>query len=366
MPGRSGARLTVDIILPMYNEEKVVVKTIHNLLQICYPGLKIIVVDDGSLDNSYAVVMDHFGTDPRVKIIQQQNTGKSSALNRAMDVSESDIVVCIDADTLVNRDIIDKILPYFNDERVGAVSGYVKVGNRVNRLTEMQYIEYVTVQNYERKLFESVNGILVVPGALGAFRRSAVIDVGGFMVDTLAEDCDITIRMLCRNYVVRNASEALSFTEAPHITRLFLKQRVRWTVGLVQGLLNHFKMLLTHPNRALSMIVIPYTWLYRIILPMVLPVIDYFFFFTFVFLQQYELLNFYLSFLLLDLLITYFILREQREHANVLQLIVIRFLYKHLTLATYLYIFSKWLNGNLYGWSKIPRQGSVKIEQSAE
>jgi cellulose synthase/poly-beta-1,6-N-acetylglucosamine synthase-like glycosyltransferase len=346
----------------MYNEEKVVIKTITNLLDICYPDLSVIVIDDGSLDGSHRIVTDHFGNNPRVKIIQQGNMGKSAALNKAMSISESDIVVCIDADTLVNPNIIDKILPHFEDENVAAVSGYVKVGNRVNWLTEIQYIEYITIQNHERKLFEPINGILVVPGALGAFRRSAVLDVGGFTVDTLAEDCDISIRMLCNNYTIRNACEAISFTEAPHMTGLFLKQRVRWTVGLVQGLFKHRSLLLNHPNQALSLIVIPYTWIYRIILPLLLPLLDYFFFYTFIVLQEFDLLYFYLSIVLFDVLISYFILKQQKEPVNLIRLIFIRLFYKHLTLATYISIFKRWLNGNLFRWGTIPRQGSVKIE----
>jgi len=360
--GKERAPFSVDILLPMYNEEKVVVKTVNNLLNIKYPGLSVIIIDDGSADNSLGIVTEHFGRHPRVKIIQQQNMGKSIALNNAMGISESDIVVCIDADTMVAPDVIDKIVPHFSDERVGAVSGYVRVGNKVNFLTALQHMEYITIQNHERKIFEPVNGILVVPGALGAFRRSAVAAVGGFSVDTLAEDCDITLRMLCSNYIIRNAGEAVSFTEAPHTPRMFLKQRVRWTVGLVQGLLKHHGKLIRHSNKTLSCIVVPYTWLYRIVLPLLVPLVDYFFFYAFFFLHQYELLHFYLSFVLLDVLMSYFILRQQREPVNFLKLVFMHRFYKHLTLATYLSICRRWFNGNLYGWGKIPRQGNVKIE----
>lgn len=241
---RQGDTLTVDIILPMYNEGKVIVKTIENLLAISYTDYSIIVIDDGSTDDSLAVAQAYFGDHPRVRIIHQANSGKSSALNRALNASQSDIIICIDADTLVRADVIEKIIPYFQDERVAAVSGYVKVGNKVNFLTNMQYIEYMTIQNHERAMFESVNGILVVPGALGAFRRAVINELGGFTSGALAEDCDITLRMLCRNYIIRNASDAESFTEAPHTAEMFFKQRVRWTVGLVQGLLKAFQTII--------------------------------------------------------------------------------------------------------------------------
>lgn len=354
--------LSVDIVLPMYNEEKVVVNTIQNLLGITYPGFSIIVIDDGSTDQSYDVAKKHFGDHPRVQIIHQQNSGKSSALNRAMNSSTSDIIICIDADTLVKPDVIDKILPYFQDEKVAAVSGYVKVGNRVNSLTHMQYIEYLTIQNHERVIFERVNGILVVPGALGAFRRSAVNAVGGFTSEALAEDCDITLRMLCRNYVIRNASEAMSFTEAPDTAKMFFKQRVRWTVGLVQGLLKHAKQLAGQSNKALAYLVVPYTWLYRVILPFFIPLADYVFIYCYFILGIHESLKYYLACILIEIISSLFILIRKGERINPLMLIFLQRFYRHMTFFTYLSIFVRWINGNLYGWGKIPRQGNVKLD----
>lgn len=352
---------SVDILLPMYNEDKVVVKTINNLLDIAYADFSIIVVDDGSSDQSYNVVRAHFGDHPRVRLIHQKNSGKSSALNSAVNASQSDIIICIDADTLVNPDVIDKILPYFQDEKVAAVSGYVKVGNRVNLLTNMQYIEYLTVQNYDRIMFEPMNGILVVPGALGAFRRTAVQAVGGFVSDALAEDCDITLRMLCQNYVIKNASEAMSFTEAPTTVRSFLKQRVRWTVGLVQGLLKHAGELAGQSNKALAYLVVPYTWLFRVILPFIIPLADYVFILFYFILGHHEILGYYLALILLEVLSSLFILMQKGERINPLTLSVLQRCFRHLTCIIYVYILIRWCTGNLYGWGKVPRQGNVKL-----
>lgn len=361
-PAMKGDSPSVDIVLPMYNEDKVIVKTINNLLNISYAKYSVIVVDDGSTDGSYGIAKANFGEHPRVKLLTQPNAGKSAALNRAMNASQSDIIICIDADTLVKPDVIDKILPYFQDEKVAAVSGSVRVGNRINQLTDMQYIEYMTIQNHERIVFEQVNGILVVPGALGAFRLAAVKAVGGFVSDALAEDCDITLRMLCKNYVIKNASEAMSFTEAPDTPRMFFKQRVRWTVGLVQGLFKHAKQLTRQSNKALAFLVIPYTWLYRIILPFFIPLADYVFIFCFFFLEQQQVFHYYLACLLTEVLITLVLLIQKGERINPLKIFVLQRFYRHLTFITYLNIFSKWISGNLYGWGKIPRQGNVKLD----
>jgi cellulose synthase/poly-beta-1,6-N-acetylglucosamine synthase-like glycosyltransferase len=353
---------SVDIVLPMYNEETVVVKTIENLLGIAYADFSIIVIDDGSTDQSFEVVTRHFGEHPRVRIIHQPNAGKSAALNRAMNASDSDVILCIDADTLVKPNVIEKILPHFQDDKVAAVSGSVKVGNRVNPLTDMQYFEYLTIQNHERAIFESVNGILVVPGALGAFRRTAVKAVGGFTSEALAEDCDITLRMLCLNYVIKNASEAMSFTEAPDTAKMFFKQRVRWTVGLVQGLLKHAKRLSQQSNKALAYLVVPYTWIYRVILPFFIPLADYVFVYCYFILGNHDSLKYYLACILIEILSSLFILLQKGERVNPFRLILLQRFYRHLTFFTYLHIFVKWLNGNLYGWGKITRQGNVKLD----
>ena len=354
--------LSVDIVLPMYNEEKVVVATIENLLNIANNDFSIIVVDDGSTDQSYLIVNNHFQGHPRVRLLHQQNAGKSMALNRGMNASESDIIVCIDADTHVKPDVIDRILPFFRDEKVAAVSGYIKVGNRVNLLTDMQNVEYLATLNHERRVFEHINGILVVPGALGAFRRSQVKEIGGFTSEALAEDCDITLRMLCNDFVIKNAPEAISFTEAPATLKMFIRQRVRWTVGLMQGLLKHSRHLFTQPNKALAYWVVPYTFLYRIILPVLIPLADYFLLYACFGLGQHVLLIFFLLCILADTLTKFLVLKHKNEHIGFLKLAGMEFIFRHLVFITYICILLKWFNGSLYGWKKIIRQGNVKLD----
>jgi len=357
-----GLSPSADILLPMYNEEKVVVSTIHNLLNIAGPGTSVIVVDDGSTDKSYEVVQAHFSGHPQVRLVHQPNGGKSSALNRAMGVSESDIIVCIDADTMVKPDAMERILPYFRDEKVAAVAGYIKVGNRVNLLTDMQYAEYLTIQGLDRILFGPLNGILVVPGALGAFRRTAVKAVGGFTAEALAEDCDITLRLLCEGYTIKNAASAFSFTEAPATAKMFCKQRVRWTVGLLQGLLKHHRRLMGQPNKALAWLVLPFTWLYRVILPLFTPFADLYFVYACLFLHQYDCWKYYGLFLLTEALPAGVILLWRGERMNWVKGTALQLLYRQLGLITYLSIVLRWCKGNLYGWSKIPREGSVKMD----
>ncbi len=149
-------------------------------------------------------------------------------------------VICIDADTKLLSDAVSKLMMHFGDvqyhngKKVGAVAGNVKVGNTVNLLTRWQSIEYISSQNFDRKAFAYVNAITVVPGAIGAFRKKAIEEAGGFTTDTLAEDCDLTIRMLRCNYIIENENNAIAMTEAPETVKMFIKQRFRWSFGVMQ------------------------------------------------------------------------------------------------------------------------------------
>jgi cellulose synthase/poly-beta-1,6-N-acetylglucosamine synthase-like glycosyltransferase len=353
---------SVDIVLPMYNEETVVVDTISNLLRIEYGQFSIIVVDDGSTDDCYMRVKAHFDGHPQVRLVRQPNMGKSSALNRAVSLSHSEIVVSIDADTCVAPDAIRKIVAYFEDDRVAAVAGHIKVGNRVNLLTEMQYQEYIAIWDNDRAFSEIVNGILIVPGALGAFRRSAVNAVGGFRSEVIAEDTELTLRLLNQNYRIRNAADAVAYTEAPDNLRMFFRQRVRWTTGLTQGLVQHNKRLFGHSNGWLVYLILPFTWSFRLILPFLLPLIDYYFIYAYFLLKLYPSLTWWASILLAEGLTNAYLLRKNRENVRFFQLLVAQRLYRHLLFCNYWVILLRRLNGTLFNWRKIPRKGNVRLD----
>lgn len=365
-PGKVESMASVDIVVPMFNEEGVIVRTIQNILKINYKNYNVIVVDDGSTDQSLNLVKAHFGNHSRVKILSQTNHGKSAALNRAINLSQSEIIICIDSDTLVKSNVIQKILPFFLEENVAAVSGYVMVGNRNNVITSMQYIEYITSQNCERIAFESVNGILVVPGAIGAFRRSVVVELGGYVADTLTEDTDITLRLISRNYIVRNAPEAIGYTEAPSTIAMFFNQRVRWKVGTIQCLVKYSRSLLANSNKVLSYLVIPYTWLYCIILPMILPVVDYIFIYNLLLAKAnlIPITSYYLSFILIDYLATLYVFIKSGGNISLVKYLFFqRFLLRHMNFFVYINILVRTIRGGLFKWNKLRRYGDVSIQE---
>ncbi|GAC1592076.1 MAG: hypothetical protein NVS3B8_05770 [Chitinophagaceae bacterium] len=192
VPGKTAAPL-VSIIVPAYNEEVNAVSSLNNLLKTGYPNFEIIFVDDGSKDTTFEKVNAAFKDHPKIRVLTKPNGGKASALNYGIMQSAADYVICIDADTKLLPDAVSLLMRHFDppaagtENKVGAVAGNVKVGNEINAITRWQAIEYITSQNFDRKAFSALNAITVVPGAIGAFRKQALEDAGGFTTDTLAE-----------------------------------------------------------------------------------------------------------------------------------------------------------------------------------
>lgn len=354
----------VDIIVPMFNEEKVILGTIESLMKIRYSNYTINLIDDGSTDGTLGLIRKYYGNHPNFKIISQENKGKASALNKAIENSSNEIIVCIDADTLVQPDLIEKLLPYFDDPQVAAVAGNIKVSNRNNLITHMQAIEYTTMYNYERKLFESVKGILIIPGALGAFRRAVVSAMGGYTSDTLAEDTELTLRILCGNYLIRNATDLVAYTETPASLKMFLRQRIRWKVGTFQVLANYP---FAHENKVLSFVIIPYAWIFGMILPIVTPFIDYLLIYHLLFKHDFSIVYPYLSFILIDSAICSVILLLMKENPlQILFMVFQRLMLRQLTMITYISIAIKAVTGNLFRWDKITRYGDSKMSTMRE
>ena len=229
----------VSVLIPAYNEEDVIVYTINSVLESDYSRLEVIVVDDGSNDGTGELLDAQFGRNPAVRIMHQPNTGKPAALSHALAEASSSIIVTIDADTAIEPDAISKLVRHFVNPRVGAVAGNVKVGNRISWLTRWQALEYVTSQNLEKRAFDLLNCIPVVPGALSAWRAEAINDSGGFSADTVAEDTDLTITIRRSGWKIDYEEEAIGWTNAPETASTLIRQRFRWTFGTLQAFWKH-------------------------------------------------------------------------------------------------------------------------------
>jgi cellulose synthase/poly-beta-1,6-N-acetylglucosamine synthase-like glycosyltransferase len=360
----------VSIIVPAYNEELNAVRTIRNLLSQDYRDFEIIFVDDGSRDNTLQVVRTAFQNDHRVVVLTKANGGKASALNFGIQRSSAEFLVCIDADTQLMTNAVTEIMRYLHAADVVAVAGNVKVGNEKNMLTRWQSIEYTTAQNFDRRAFDLLNGITVVPGAIGAFRKAAMMQAGGFATDTLAEDCDLTIRLLRNGGRIRNCSSAIAVTEAPETLGQFMKQRFRWSYGIMQACWKNRDAWFNPRYRNLGMISLPNILLFQVLMPMVAPVADIIFFIS-IGLSWHDpesrgkLLAFYGLFLLVDVAVSIIaFIFEKEKLSKLIWLIPQRFVYRQLMYVVLFRSIRKAIKGEVQGWGVLKRTGNVRLKSA--
>jgi len=265
----------VSVVIAAYNEEKVIAGTLASLLGSEYAGpMEIIVVDDGSSDRTGHEVAEVSMRDGRVRLLSQKNLGKARALRAGLAVSCHEIVVTLDADTQFQPDTIGHLVAPLADSEVGAVSGHAKVGNRDTFIARCQDLEYTCGFNLDRRAYDQLNCITVVPGAVSALRLRAVMDAGGISTDTLAEDTDLTLSLHRLGYRVAYAPEAVAWTEAPESFAALARQRFRWAFGTLQCLWKHRDLIFSSRNRALGWFSLPGLWFFQIILVAISPLVD--------------------------------------------------------------------------------------------
>jgi cellulose synthase/poly-beta-1,6-N-acetylglucosamine synthase-like glycosyltransferase/spore germination protein YaaH/peptidoglycan/xylan/chitin deacetylase (PgdA/CDA1 family) len=361
VPGR------VSIIVPAYNEEVNAVNTVNNLLLQDYPDFEIIFVDDGSRDSTFEMVRAAFEGNDLVKVYTKPNGGKASALNYGIELATGKYLVCIDADTQLHTNAVSQMMKYFVNDRVGAVAGNVKVGNEKNLLTHWQSIEYTTAQNFDRRAFDYLNCITVVPGAIGAFRKDAIAKAGGFTTDTLAEDCDLTIRILRKGFVIRNCTEAIAVTEAPETMKQFMKQRFRWSYGIMQSFWKNKDACFNPKYKALGMVALPNILLFQIIMPMIAPLADILFFVSIAWNWHdpesiNKILLYYGLFLVVDVIVSVLAFSFEKENfLKLFWLIPQRFVYRQLMYIILFRSVRKAMKGEGQGWGVLQRTGNAKL-----
>jgi peptidoglycan-N-acetylglucosamine deacetylase len=356
------AVLPVSIIIAAYNEEKVIRRTLETLLSSTYPFLELLVVNDGSTDGTAAEVEAMALRDPRIRLINQPNSGKWAALNNATGQAQGDILVTLDADTVFTPETVANLVRQFAvdpDGRLGAVAGVVRVGNRErNLLTRWQGLEYLTQIGIERSAYAQLGAVPIIPGACAAWRKTAVTEVGGYSNSTLAEDCDLTLSLHQAGWRVSQDDEALAYTEAPDHADALLAQRIRWTFGTLQAIFKHRNMLLRRRYGWLGMAVLPY-----MVVSVLVPIV----FLPFIAVMGVLAVQnsgwaivgvYFLLFLVLHLLIAAVAVVLMRERwANLLMVPIYRVV--HEPLRAYLLYTSAYLavRGVKLGWNKLQRTG---------
>ena len=264
----------ISVLIPCFNEEKVIVSSVERILNSDWKHLEVLVVDDGSTDGTAAAVRAAYGSEPRVALLTFENGGKARALNRGLKLCRGDVVVALDADTLFPPETLPRLARWFVDPKVGAVAGNAIVGNRLNLVTRWQGLEYVTAQNLERRALAALGAVTVVPGAVGAWRRETLEQLGGYPADTLAEDQDLTLACQSAGWRVEFDSSARAYTEAPDTVAGLLNQRFRWSFGTLQCLWKHRGDLFNTRRPVLGFVALPQIWLFQIVLTMASPLVD--------------------------------------------------------------------------------------------
>jgi len=236
----------VSVIVPAFNEEVVIAKLIKSILNQSYPFIEIIIVDDGSKDGTFrlAKMFEFIEGSKSLKILTKPNGGKAKALNYGIARCSGELVMVVDSDSKLSSDAVELMVDYFNDSRIGAVAGSVYIENRSNTLTKLQALEYIEGLNMVRNGQAFFKLVSIIPGPIGLFRKSAIVEAGGYKSDTFAEDADMTLQLISCGYKIEFEARAVAYTEAPEGMLDLIKQRYRWTRGILQSLAKHKSRLL--------------------------------------------------------------------------------------------------------------------------
>jgi cellulose synthase/poly-beta-1,6-N-acetylglucosamine synthase-like glycosyltransferase len=250
----------ISVIVPAYNEEKTIKSCIQSLLSLSYDNFEVIVVDDGSLDQTYKLASEI--KSEKLLIIHQENTGKSKALNNAIKQSTGEIILTVDADTTLDMDALRKIADRFlSNPSIGAVAGNVKVHPESRLINNLQSAEYATGINLVRKGQSVLGCVMVVPGPVAAIKKEAIVKAGYFSEETFAEDFDITLNILKLGYRIEYEEASIAYTDAPKNTEDIIKQRRRWYRGMFQVLDKHKGMYLNRKYGVVGILGVPNLWL---------------------------------------------------------------------------------------------------------
>ncbi|HWU09149.1 MAG TPA: bifunctional polysaccharide deacetylase/glycosyltransferase family 2 protein [Streptomyces sp.] len=348
----------VSVIVPAYNEKECIAGTLNSLAASTHP-IEIVVVDDGSTDGT-AEIAESLGLS-NVRVIRQENAGKSAALNNGVRQARHDLVVMMDGDTVFEPDTVHQLVQPFADTRIGAVAGNAKVGNRSTMIGAWQHIEYVMGFNLDRRMYDLLRCMPTIPGAIGAFRRQAVLEVGGMSEDTLAEDTDITIALHRAGWRVVYAEHARAWTEAPASLGQLWRQRYRWSYGTMQALWKHRRSVTDRgPSGRFGRVGMPLVVLFQIVTPVFAPLIDVFTLYAMVFVDFRASLLAWLAVLAVQLFCAAYAFRLDREKYRYLLMLPLQQLaYRQLMYLVLIHSCVTAATGGRLRWQKLRRTGEV-------
>jgi len=360
VPVRAEITEPVTVIVPAYNESAGIEAAVRSIAASTHP-VEIIVVDDGSTDGT-ADIAEALGL-PGVTVIRKENGGKPSALNAGLDAASHGLVVMVDGDTVFEPETVHALIQPFADPRVGAISGNTKVVNRGGILGAWQHIEYVVGFNLDRRLFDVAECMPTVPGAIGAFRRDALLQVGGVSDDTLAEDTDLTMALCRDGWRVVYQDDARAWTEAPASLGALWRQRYRWCYGTLQAMWKHRGAVMQRGAAGkLGRRGLGYLLVLQVLLPLFAPVVDVFAVYGLIFLDPVRIAGLWLVFLLVQVLMAAYAFRLDKEPLRPLWTLPLQQLvYRQLMYLVVIQSLVTALAGIHLRWHRMERYGSLRV-----
>jgi cellulose synthase/poly-beta-1,6-N-acetylglucosamine synthase-like glycosyltransferase/peptidoglycan/xylan/chitin deacetylase (PgdA/CDA1 family)/spore germination protein YaaH len=362
-PPRANFSEPISIVIAAYNEEKLIAETLRTLLATDYMGeIEVVVVDDGSTDQTAAEIERVARNESRIRLFQQENRGKARALQRGLSAAHNGIVVFIDADTQCQRDTLPRLLEPFADERIGAVSGHAKVGNLRTFIARCQALEYTCGFNLDRRAYNRWQCITVVPGAISAIRKDAIDEAGGLSLETLAEDTDLTLSLHRHRQRIVYVPDAIAWTEAPETVATLARQRSRWAYGTLQCLWKHRDMVFNWNYRALGWFSLPSIWFFQIILVAITPMVDLFLLASLPFGVWSAVLPFVITFLAMDVLLaTLACILEREPILRAWRILPMRLIYRPMLSYCIWKAILRAIKGAWVSWGKLERTASVPV-----
>jgi cellulose synthase/poly-beta-1,6-N-acetylglucosamine synthase-like glycosyltransferase len=354
------------VIVPAYNEKEGIEAAVRSLAGGDYPEIEVVVVDDGSTDGTADLVEALRLANARV--IRVPNGGKSNALNTGIALARHDLIITVDGDTVFEPESIRMLVQPFASPAVGAVAGNVKVGNRKNLVALWQHIEYVIGFNLDRRLYEVLGCMPTVPGAIGAFRRAALAEVGGISDETLAEDTDVTMALCRAGWRVVYEERAKAWTEAPATLEQLYKQRYRWSYGTMQAMWKHRRALLDDGDSGrFGRVGLPFLALFGVALPLLAPVVDIMLIYGLVFWKLEGTLVAWGLMLLLQLFTAAVAFRFDKEPMGpLLRLPLQQFAYRQLMYLVLMQSAMTALTGGRLRWHKLHRAGLTERREEPQ
>ncbi len=268
----------VTVAIPAYNEQDSIEETIQSVLSLDYPKekLELIIVDDGSKDNTNNIVQSIIKNNIiyNIKLMQQENSGKGSALNKALYKAKGEIFTPLDADSTIRSDALRKILPYFKDNNVAAVLPLMKIKNPTNLLQKIQWCEYL-INLFYKKLMSILDCVHVAPGPFSTYRKSALLKVNGFDEKNLTEDLEVSLKLQKNHYKLLQIFSTEVYTYAPKTFKEFYKQRNRWYKGTLLNAFNYKQMAFNKKYGDFGFIQMPRIMLESILIVAIFLIVGY-------------------------------------------------------------------------------------------